>query len=88
MKINISQYDKKLEIDNTRITKHSSYLSQANIIIFYPDDLELVKGSPTLRRRYLNLEISQLDSSYYVILNEFRKILKMRNDYLKKILTI
>ncbi len=85
MKINISQYDKKLELDNTRITKHSLYLSKANIIIFYPDDLELIKGSPTIRRRYLNLEISQLDSSYYVILNDFRKILKMRNDYLKKI---
>ena len=85
MKISISQYDKKLEIDNNKINKNNSYISYANIIIFYPDDLELIKGSPTIRRRYLNTEISQLDSSYYILLNDFKKILKMRNDYLKKI---
>ena len=56
-----------------------------NVIIFYPEDLDLVKGSPTIRRKFLNLELCQLYSNYYVILNEFNKLLKMRNDYLKKI---
>lgn len=87
MKISLGQHDKKLEIDGTKITKNNDYLSCANIIIFYPDDLELVKGSPNIRRRFLNVEISQLDASYYILLNDFRKILKMRNDYLKKIKT-
>lgn len=88
MKITISQFDKKLEVDGTKITKNSSYLSIANVIIFYPDDLELVKGSPTIRRRFLNIEISQLDITYYNLLNDYRKILKMRNDYLKKYLMV
>ena len=56
-----------------------------NIIIFTPDDLELIKGSPQIRRKFLNVELSQLYSNYYVILNEYEKLLKIRNEYLKNV---
>ncbi len=74
---------KILKIDNDKIKKITDYISNINIIIFYPDDLEIIKGSPNLRRRYINLEISQLCSNYMTILNDYNKLLKMRNDYLK-----
>ncbi len=87
--INLSVYvdnkKKSLKIDNDNIKKVSDYISNMNIIIFYPDDLELLKGSPQNRRKYINLELSQLYSNYYILLNEYNKLLKIRNEYLKKL---
>ncbi len=75
---------KKMKIDSSIVQKMGDYISKMNIIIFYPDDLELVKGSPNVRRRYLNTELSQLSSNYINLLNDYNKILKMRNSFLKK----
>lgn len=85
-KLEISMDNKKkiLKIDNNELKKINEYISRMNIIIFYPDDLELIKNSPNIRRKFLNMELSQLYSNYYVLINEYNKILKLRNDYLKK----
>lgn len=83
LEIEIENKKKILKIDNNIIKKNSDYISRMNIIIFYPEDLELIKGSPITRRRFLNLELSQLNSNYFLILNNYNKLLKMRNDYLK-----
>lgn len=83
--ISIDNYRKELSIDNTKIKKVSDYISNMNIIIFYPDDLELLKGSPQIRRKYLNLELSQLYSNYFILINDYNKLLKIRNEYLKKL---
>lgn len=83
--IYIDSKQKKLKYNNDYIKKISDYISLINVIIFTPDDLEIVKGSPQTRRKYLNLELSQLYSNYFIVLNEYNKILKMRNDYLKKL---
>lgn len=85
MGITISKGKKKCYMDMNEIKKMSDYISNMNIIIFYPEDLELIKGSPLIRRRYLNLELSQLDRNYFKVLNDYNRLLKMRNDYLKKI---
>lgn len=77
--------NKVLKINNDSIKRVSDYVSKINIIIFYPDDLELIKGSPNIRRRFINLEISQMYGNYLNILAEYNKILKLRNDYIKLI---
>lgn len=77
--------NKILKVNNDTIKKVSDYVSKINIIIFYPDDLELVKGSPSVRRRFINLEISQIYGNYLNILAEYNQILKLRNDYIKLI---
>lgn len=84
LEIIISKKRKTIKLDQDEIKKISDYISKMNIIIFYPEDLDLIKGSPGLRRRYLNSEISQLNSNYLNIYSEYNKILKIRNDYLKK----
>lgn len=84
LKVIIDNKKKLLKIDNSTIKKVSDYISNMNIIIFYPEDLELLKGSPQIRRKYFNLELSQLYSNYYIVLNEYNKLLKIRNEYLKK----
>lgn len=76
---------KSIYVDDDLYKKVGDYITKLNIIIFYPDDLDIIKGSPNIRRRYLNSEISQYDNNYLILLNKFRKIQKMRNDYLKKI---
>ena len=83
--IYIDSKTKIVKFNNNTIKKISDYISLMNIIIFYPDDLELIKGSPINRRKYINLELSQLYSNYYIVINEYNKILKLRNEYLKKI---
>ena len=79
-------FDKKiLKIDDQEVKKITDYINNSlNIIIFYPEDLEIIKGSPNNRRNFLNLELSQLSNNYLKLLNEFNKLLKIRNEYLKK----
>lgn len=85
LEIAISNKNKKIKLDHQEIKRVSDYISKMNIIIFYPEDLDLIKGAPGLRRRYLNSEISQLSSNYLNTYSEYNKILKIRNDYLKKL---
>jgi DNA replication and repair protein RecF len=76
---------KKVSINKKPIRKISDYISYFNVIIFHPDDLDILKGSPSERRKFLNVEIGQLDNYYFVILNNYNQILKNRNEYLKRI---
>lgn len=84
----LEKKEKRYYIDSDIIKKTSDYISKINIIIFYPEDLELIKGAPNTRRRYINLELSQLYSNYYKILNDYNKLLKMRNDYIKSMVSV
>jgi len=81
--IDLAINKKIIKKDNYEIKKLSDYLSIINIIIFYPDDLLIIKGSPNERRNYLNLELSQIFKNYIDILLKYNKLLKMRNNYLK-----
>lgn len=85
LEIIINKNKKQVKIDNKGITKLGDYIEKMNIIIFYSDDLELIKGSPSERRKYLNLELSQISPNYYNTINDYNKLLKIRNDYLKQI---
>ena len=83
LSISYDNIKKRMLLDNSEITKVSSYISSMNTILFTPDDLDIIKGPPLVRRKFLNTELSQLYSNYYILLNEYEKILKMRNDYIK-----
>ena len=55
--------------------------------MFCPDDLEIIKGSPSIRRNLLNIELSQISKVYLNTYNEYNKLLKTRNEYLKLLLS-
>jgi DNA replication and repair protein RecF len=76
---------KKLEVNGEEIKKHSQYLGNLRVILFNPDDVRLIKESPNNRRRFLNIEISQLYLKYINVLNDYNLILRQRNEYLKVI---
>ena len=79
----INKSGKNVKIDGSTYKKISDYISKIKIILFNPNDLQIIKDSPSIRRRLLNVSISQLDNNYLKILNNYNKILKQRNSYLK-----
>lgn len=83
IKIENTEYSRKIYLNNDEITKKSEYLELINIILFEPSNLELIKGAPNIRREFLNDAIININHSYYNILNDYNKLLKMRNEYLK-----
>ena len=84
LSILLNEKGKKVSVDNIVQKKISNYLSRLNVIMFCPDDLEIVKGSPNIRRRFLNVELSQFRNDYVILLKEYNQLLKQRNEYLKQ----
>ena len=82
-KIIIKDSGKKVKINNNKVDRLSDYISKINVVLFNPDDLRFIKDSPSIRRKAINLEISQINNSYLKILNMYNKLLKQRNTYLK-----
>ena len=85
-KIKIELSNKKsVFINGIKIKKLSELLGKVNIIIFTPDDINILKGSPQNRRRFLDIMISQLKPNYMYYLNLYAKTLEQRNNYLRQI---
>lgn len=87
LEVEISEEAKKVKKNKREIPKIADYISNLNVIVFTPDDIEIIKGSPGIRRNFINLEISQLSNEYLNVYNEYNKLLKMRNEYLKLLIT-
>lgn len=64
--------------------KLSHFVGKLNVILFAPDDLQLIKGSPSLRRKFMDSELGQAYPIYINELNDYQKILRQRNHYLKQ----
>lgn len=78
-----SEYGKKSKV-NTSIKKRlSEFIGKYKVLLFSPDEIKILKDSPKSRRNYFNIQISQLERFYVKYLNEYNKILKQRNEYLR-----
>ncbi len=77
--------NKRVRVNKIEIDKLSELTGQINVVIFSPEDLNLVKGGPLERRTFLDLEISQIKPKYKYNLNKYNKILFQRNNLLKRI---
>jgi len=82
--ITLEKGEKTLKVNHTLIRKVSDYISLMDVIMFQPDDLDIIKKAPSVRRSLLNIELCQLYPDYMRVLNEYNKILKIRNELLKK----
>jgi len=71
------------KVDGAVVPKLSDVLDVLNSVFFIPEDLYLVKGGPVLRRRFIDLEISQINKSYRSQISTYRKYLRERNALLK-----
>lgn len=85
LEVLLNKSKKQVKVDNNEIKKIGDYIDKTNIVVFYTEDLDLIKGIPSIRRKYLDSELSQISINYYNAVIDFTKLLKSRNEYLKKI---
>ncbi len=84
IKVNISN-KKQISLNGIKIKKLSEILGNINIVIFTPEDINILKDGPANRRRFLDMMIGQLRPNYVYSLNLYLKTLEQRNNYLKQI---
>lgn len=81
----VSKQGKRARINGRDAPRLSQYLGKLNVILFAPEDLNLVKGSPALRRRFIDMEFGQMSAKYLYNLAQYKVTLKQRNAYLKQL---
>lgn len=74
---------KGIAIDGQKIKKAADLLGLCNVVFFSPEDLNIIKNGPAERRRFVDMELCQLDSFYLYNLNHYNKIVNQRNKLLK-----
>ncbi len=79
----ISKKGKSAKCNHIEQQKLSQYIGNMNVVMFAPEDLNLVKGSPQVRRRFIDMEIGQVSPIYLHDIGQFQKLLQQRNHYLK-----
>lgn len=73
---------KQISLDDN-VIKSKEHYGTLNIVMFSPEDLQIVKGEPALRRRFLDMEIAQTNRYYYGLLVKYNRVLQQRNKFLK-----
>lgn len=81
----ITPKGKRVWLDHQEIKKLSKFVGHLKSVLFSPEDIDLVKGTPQFKRQFLDVSMMQIDPSYIETLNIYKKILKQRNALLKKI---
>lgn len=76
---------RRISINHKPIERLAHLIGRLNAVLFTPTDLLLVRGSPTLRRRFLDIAISQVNPGYLNALQTYQLVLKNRNQLLKQI---
>ena len=80
----LSRSEKKsVKINTVKHAKIADMIGQLNSVIFSAEDLAMIKGDPSERRRFLNLEVSQLSGQYIYALGSYKRALVQRNALLK-----
>ena len=74
---------KSVSVNHVHIQKLSKLMNYLNVVMFSPEDLDLVKGSPSARRKFIDSSISQLYPAYLAALMEYNKALNQKNSLLK-----
>ena len=76
---------KGIAINSIPINKLGELFGYLNVVIFSPEDLSLIKQGPQERRKFIDMELCQINNVYYYNLSQYYKVLKQRNALLKKI---
>ncbi|WP_075573103.1 DNA replication/repair protein RecF [Megasphaera coli] len=84
VKIILSRSEKKSTYINETKVKIRELFGTLQEVLFSPDDIQLIKGNPSLRRRFMDMEISQVSPSYYKTLLQYNRVVTQRNLLLKK----
>ncbi|MFA5560181.1 MAG: DNA replication/repair protein RecF [Acholeplasmataceae bacterium] len=81
----LSKNGKRASIDGLEKRRLSDFIGTLKVVMFSAEDLELIKGAPSNRRQFLDLEWMQLNKQYLKRLNQYKNVLKQRNSLLKRL---
>lgn len=76
---------KEIKVNSLKIERLSDFFGNLTAVLFAPENLNIVQGTPALRRKLLDDDLSQVSPGYYLLLQKHRQLLKQRNHLLKKI---
>lgn len=85
LSLTISNKGKNAKVNHLEQKKLTQYIGHMNVVLFAPEDLNLVKGSPQVRRRFIDMEIGQISNVYLNDLSNYQRLLKQKNHYLKQL---
>ena len=85
LEIIITDSSKKLKVNQIEIKKYCDYISRIKVLIFSPYNVNFVKDGPNVRRKNVNMVISQFSTNYVNLLQNYNAVLKKRNQFLKSI---
>ena len=81
--LGVNNKGKSAKIAGIKKTKLTDFVGELNVVLFSPEDLQIVKGSPALRREFMNREFYQFSRIYHKYYLMYQHLLKQRNSYLK-----
>ncbi len=84
IRIDISTSPRRIFVNGIKQQKVTEYIGNIQSVLFIPDDLSMIKEGPFIRRRFLNIAISQLKPNYLSALSRYNKILEQKNKLLKQ----
>lgn len=85
LEVIITEHTKKLKFNKIEIKKYCDYISNVKVLIFSPYNVNFVKDGPNVRRKSINMVISQFSNNYVKLLQNYNAVLKKRNQFLKSI---
>lgn len=84
LQVDITQSGKRALVNGLSQAKMTDFLGHFQVVLFAPEDLQLVKGSPGVRRRFIDMELGQTHPKYLYHLTQFNRVLQQRNVILKQ----
>jgi len=84
LELAVSRAGKKAKANGLERRKLSEYVGSLNVVLFAPEDLNLVKGAPGVRRRFLDMELGQAFPVYLRELSQYQRLLRQRNRLLRQ----
>lgn len=74
---------KRVKINGAAQSRLSDLLGKVRVVLFAPEDIALVKSGAAIRRRFLDMALSQIDTGYLSALQQYRQVLRQRNELLR-----
>lgn len=82
--LQFSERGRKVRLDGKAVRPVANYFGDFNVILFAPEDLQIIRGTPGQRRKFVDRAAFGWDISFLEIVQRYERILKSRNSLLKQ----
>jgi len=84
LEFGLSREGKQVKVAGERLKRICDLYGRLRVVLFVPEDLEIVSGGPSERRRFIDLTLAQVESGHITHLQEYQQVLRSRNQLLKR----